>query len=71
MNGLSPVGTAMPCHGTISPVVDGGPRDHSFSTFAEFPKNLIFLTPDTHTYVFVSGGKKYSFSENFANILNE
>ena len=24
-----------------------------------FPKNLNFLPPDTQTYVYVSGGKKY------------
>ena len=35
-----------------------GFRDHSFSTYAEFSKKLTFLTPDTHTYVCVSEGKK-------------
>ena len=47
-------------------------RDHSFSAFT----NLSFVTnisypPDTHTYMFVSGCKKYCFSENFANTLNQ
>ena len=40
--------------------------DHSFSTYAKF-----FLPPDTHTNVCLSGAKKYSFSENFAYVLNE
>ena len=26
-----------------------------------FPKKRTFLTPDTHSYVYVSGGKKCSF----------
>ena len=30
-----------------------------------FPKNERFLTPDTHTYVCVSGGKKRSFFGKF------
>ena len=30
-----------------------------------FPKNEYFLPPDTHTYVCVSGGKKYSFFGKF------
>ena len=33
-------------------------RDHSFSTFAKFSEKLTFLTPDKHTYVCESGGKK-------------
>ena len=36
-------------------------RDHLFSTFAKFPEKLMPLSlpsPDTHTYVCVSGGKK-------------
>ena len=32
-------------------------EDHSFGTYAKFFKKR-FLPPDTHTYVFVSGGKK-------------
>ena len=36
-----------------------------------FRKNLTFLPPDMHTYVPVSGCKKYSFLETFANVLNE
>ena len=31
-------------------------RDHSFSTFTKFSEKLY---PETHTYVCVSGGKKY------------
>ena len=31
---------------------------HSFRTYAKFSKKLIFLTPDTRTYVCVSGVKK-------------
>ena len=30
-----------------------------------FPKNQYFLPPDTHTYVYVSGGKRYQFIRNF------
>ena len=30
---------------------------------AKFPENAHFSPPDTHTYVCVSGGKKYSFFE--------
>ena len=30
-----------------------------------FPKNEYSLPPDTHTYVCVSGGKKYSFFGKF------
>ena len=33
-------------------------RDDLFSTYAKFSKKLTFLTPDTHTYVCVLGGKK-------------
>ena len=36
-----------------------------FSTFAKFSKTLISLTPDTHTYVSLSGGKKYYFLAKF------
>ena len=32
--------------------------DHSFSTFSKFSEKLTFLTPDTHIYMHVSGGKK-------------
>ena len=32
-------------------------RDNSFSKFQNFPKH--FLPPDTHTYVCLSGGRKY------------
>ena len=39
---------------------------HSFSTFAEFPKNWRFLHPDTHTSVWISECKNVSFSKNFA-----
>ena len=31
---------------------------HPFSTHAKFSEKLIFLNPDTHAYVCVSGGKK-------------
>ena len=30
-----------------------------------FPKSKYFLTPDMHTYVCTSGGKKYLFFEKF------
>ena len=33
-------------------------RGHPLSTYAKFSEKLTFLTPDTHTYVCVSGGKK-------------
>ena len=33
-------------------------RDHSFRTYASFPKKY-FLPPDTHTYVCISGSKEY------------
>ena len=36
-----------------------------------FPKNEHLLSPDTHMYVYVSGDKNVSFSENFAYVLNE
>ena len=32
---------------------------------SKFPKNKHFLPPDTHTYVCISGGKKYLFFGNF------
>ena len=32
--------------------------DHSFSKYAKFSEKLTFLTPDTHIYVCISGGKK-------------
>ena len=35
--------------------------DHSFTTFAKFSENPNFLTPDTRTYLYVSGGKKFYF----------
>ena len=46
-------------------------RDYSFSTYARFSKKLPFPTPDTHRYLCVSGGKKCSFFEKFACVLNE
>ena len=39
-------------------------RDHSFSTYAQFPENH-FWNPGTHTYVCISGGTKCWFSGNF------
>ena len=33
-------------------------RYHSFSTYGKFPEKLTYLTPDIHTYVCISGGKK-------------
>ena len=39
--------------------------DHSFSTFAKYSEKLTFLTPWYH------GVENVSFSENFANVLNE
>ena len=34
-------------------------------------KSYIFYSPDTHTYVCISGDKKYKFFQNFADVLNE
>ena len=49
--------------------------DHSFSTFSfstqNFPKNLNILSPDTHTYVCVSGVRNVNFPKGFAKVLNE
>ena len=36
-----------------------------------FPKNLHFWNPDTHTYTCVSGGSNVSFSRSVAYLLNE
>ena len=36
-----------------------------FDSTSNCSKNEHFLPPDTHTYVFVSGGKKYSFFGKF------
>ena len=36
-----------------------------------FPENYHFLPTDAHTYVYVSGGKKRSFLENFVYVLNK
>ena len=36
-----------------------------------FPKNLHFWNPDTHTYICVSGGSNVSFSRSVAYLLNE
>ena len=33
-------------------------RDHSFKTCSEFSEKLTFLTPNTHTYVCVSGSSE-------------
>ena len=33
--------------------------DHPFGKYAKFSEKLTFLPPDIHTYVCVSGGKKY------------
>ena len=35
-----------------------------------FPENEHFLPPDTHTYVCVSGGKKYSFFVKFGALCS-
>ena len=35
------------------------------------PKNLNLLPPDTHMYMYVSGVRNVSFTENVANVLNE
>ena len=34
-------------------------RYHLFRTYAKFSEKLTFLTPDMHTYMCVSEGKKY------------
>ena len=39
--------------------------DHSFSTYAKFFKKLTFLSPDKHTYLCPSGGKKCWFFGKF------
>ena len=46
-------------------------RGHSVNTYATFSENPAFLTPVTHTYMYASGGKNVSFSENFTYVLNE
>ena len=33
-------------------------RVYPFSTYTKLPEKLTFLTSSTHTYVYVSGGKK-------------
>ena len=38
-------------------LIDDRPRGHTGSTYAKFFENY-FLPSDTHTYVYVSGGKK-------------
>ena len=42
-------------------------RNESFKkkNHAKFSKNRTFLSPDMHTYVFVSGGKECSFFGKF------
>ena len=45
-------------------------RHHRFSTYAKFSEKLTFLTPETHTYVCVSGVRNISFSENLAYLVN-
>ena len=42
----------------IGPSLRVSDRCHSFSMHAKFSKKLTFLTPDTHTYVCIPGGKK-------------
>ena len=37
--------------------------DHPFSTYAKFPEKLIFLPPDTHTCVCMSGACTYSLKK--------
>ena len=44
---------------------------HSFSTSAKFSEKLTYLTPNMHTYVCVSRGKKSWFIGNFVNVLKE
>ena len=46
-------------------------RDHSFSTYVKLSEKLVFLTPNTHTYVSVSEERNVSFSENFVYVINE
>ena len=43
---------------TIYPAKEASVRDHPLSTYTKFSEKLIFLIPDTHTYLCVSGGKK-------------
>ena len=43
-------------------------RDNPFHTYPKFSEKLTLLTP---WYTQVSRGKKYSFLENFAYVLNE
>ena len=45
--------------------------DHLFTTYANSPKSCHFLTPDTRTYVCLSGDKKCLFFGNFAYVLNK
>ena len=39
--------------------------DHSFNTYLKISEKLTLLPPDTHTFVFVSGGKKCEFFGKF------
>ena len=43
----------------------------SFIKFGKFFQKNYFLPPDTHRCMYISGGTKCLFSENFANVLNE
>ena len=46
--------------------------DHSFSKFAKFSEKPTFLTPLIRTRTDAYQGlRNISFSENFANVLNE
>ena len=48
------------------------PRNHSFSTYAEFSEKLTFLTPWLRTSACAyQEVRNDSFSENFAYVLNE
>ena len=40
-------------------------RDHSLNAHSKFSESLHFLAPDMHTYMRISGGKKYRFFGTF------
>ena len=40
-------------------------RDHSLNAYSKFSESLHFLAPDMHTYMRISGDKKYRFFGTF------
>ena len=46
-------------------IFDSGDEGHSFSAYAKCSVQLTFLTPDTHTYMCLSGDKNCQFLRKF------